>query len=191
MRVNSWTLLTHNLSSFTHLWITTEDAETIHNFLGTGSSTDIKKVGRKATIQLDDVHCCHRKPCTIYCKKYDSSTYQIRQCKRLWSNVYIHSCAISWKLTRAHNWFMAHRLHMMNNSVCRWKQLSRHGAKVHTQLMSCLCREWAYCSCMMFYHHQPHCLTGWKLAFTVCHCILSSEVTTCASISGCSHPHSQ
>lgn len=42
---------------------------------------------------------------------------------------YIHSCAISWKLTRAHNWFMAHRLHMMNNSVCRWKQLSRHGLR--------------------------------------------------------------
>ena len=96
--------------------------------------------------------------------------------------MYLYNISDTWSLwgkpkQAAHNWFMVHRPHM-NNSVCQPKQIHRHGLKVHTQLMSCLCHEQTYCSCMMFYLHQPLCLTGWKPAFTVCHCTPNGTVAS-------------
>jgi len=47
------------------MWITAENVKSIHDLLGTGSTPNIQEVGRKASIEFDNVHGCHCQPCSI------------------------------------------------------------------------------------------------------------------------------
>ena len=58
----------------THIWVTVEDVKSVHDLLGTGSAANIEEVGRKTSVQFDDVHGGHCQPGTIDWKKMVNQT---------------------------------------------------------------------------------------------------------------------
>ena len=47
--------------------VTVEDLKAVHDFLCTGSSSNVQEVCWLSSIQFDDVHCCHCQTCSIHC----------------------------------------------------------------------------------------------------------------------------
>ena len=49
-----------------HIVVTVEDLKAIHDFLGTGSSSNVQEVGWLSSVQFDDVHRGHCQSCSIH-----------------------------------------------------------------------------------------------------------------------------
>ena len=61
-----WILPKIQIIGITNLWISGDDLESLFDLRGRGTAADVEKVGRRPSVQLDDVHRGHREAGAVH-----------------------------------------------------------------------------------------------------------------------------